>query len=286
MHWMALWVRFANWGNEHGPKILLTVLVGYAAIQLLRSVTKRIEGYQPSGTDPFLKGIDPQRLQTLAQLVRHAGKVVIAFVVGLLILMEAGINPGPILASAGVLGVAVGFGAQALIKDLFAGTFILVENQFQVGDVIRTGEITGEVEKMTLRVTCLRDIHGNYHVIPNGELHTVTNLSKEWARAVIDIDVAYHEDLDRCLAVVQSTADAWTANNPEKIVDKPEVLGVQALGPSGVTLRLILKTKPLEQWAVERALRKSLKQAFDREGIEIPFRQVTVWQARMPQERE
>lgn len=274
MNW---WIRFADWGTDHAPRILLALAGAYIARRMLRTLTRRLEAYDPA-TDHLLRNWDPQRLKTLTQLIHYAGNTVVLFTVGVILLTEAGVNPGAILASAGVVGVAVGFGAQTLVKDLLAGVFILVENQFQVGDVIRTGEKAGQVEKMTLRITCIRDLHGNYHVIPNSELHTVTNLTKEWSRAVVDVEVAYREDLDHCLDVVKKTADQWAVAHEDKAVDKPEILGVQALGPHGVTLRMILKTKPLEQWNTERELRKAIKRAFDDAGIEIPFRQVTVWQ--------
>lgn len=278
---MEFWARFGEWAAGHGPRVLLALAGGYLARRTLRSLTKRLDAYDPA-TDQLLRNWDPQRLKTLTQLIHYVGNALTMFVVGVIVLAEVGVNPSAILASAGVVGVAVGFGAQTLIKDLLAGVFILVENQFQVGDIIRTGEKAGQVEKMTLRITCIRDLSGNYHVIPNGELSTVTNLSKEWSRAVVDVDVAYKEDIDRCLAVIEKTAGQWVLQNEALVVDKPEMLGVQALGPHGVTLRMILKTKPLEKWNTERALRKAIKAAFDEAGIEIPFQQVTVWQAERP----
>ena len=197
----------------------------------------------------------------------------------LMILQEVGITLGPLLATAGVAGLAIGFGAQTLVKDVISGIFILFENQFLLGDVIETANVSGAVEEINLRTTVLRDVHGVVHIVPNGEIRVLSNKTKGWSRAVLEVGVGYNEDIDRTIEVLREVcADLY--NDPEfgaLLLEEPTVPGVEAFGESAVMIRVMARTVPLKQWDVAREFRKRIKQRFDDEGIEIPYPQRTVW---------
>lgn len=194
-----------------------------------------------------------------------------------LVLDEFGVNLAPLLAGAGVLGIALGFGAQALVRDFLAGIFIITEDQFGVGDIITIDqEVGGTVEAMSLRTTRLRAVDGTVWHIPNGEIRRVGNQSQHWSRALLDIKVAYDTPIDLAEAVIKRVADEFAAVEDD-ILDEPTVWGVEALEASGIVIRLVLKTTPSEQWRISRELRRRIKDAFDAEGIEIPFPQQTTW---------
>ena len=218
-----------------------------------------------------------QRIQALGSVLGSVASAVIFATAGFLILGRLGLDLGPLLAGAGILGVALGFGSQSLVKDFLSGMFILVEDQFGVGDIISLDETTeGTVEAVSLRTTRLRSVDGTVWHVPNGDIGRVGNKSQRWSRALLDIEVAYDTDLDHATAVIERVA-AEVAAADAKILDRPEVWGVEALGASGVTIRLVVKTTPAAQYAVSRELLRKLKDAFDREHIEIPFPQQTVW---------
>lgn len=220
-----------------------------------------------------------QRSSTLGQVLASIVSVLVVFIAGLMILSELGVNLAPIIAGAGIVGIALGFGAQQMVKDFLAGIFIIIEDEYGVGDVVDTGHATGVVERMSLRVTQLRDVNGTVWYVPNGEIQRVGNLSQLWARAVLDIDVAYDTDLDSAAdALLRVANELWRERLPDRtIIAKPEFWGVEHFGADAVTLRLVVKTEPTEQWATARELRGRIKREFDRVGIEIPFPQRTVW---------
>ena len=201
-------------------------------------------------------------------------------------LSEFGVDLGPLIASAGIVGVAIGFGAQSLVRDFLSGIFMLVEDQFGVGDIIDVGDTAGVVEEVKLRTTKIRDVNGTLWHIPNGEIRRVANKSQEWARAVLDIEVSYDTDLGHASEVIKRVADeVWEEQIPEAtILEEPEIWGVEALGASGISIRLVVKVDPSEQWATARILRRRIKDAFDAEGIEIPFPQRVVWLRRLDTE--
>jgi small conductance mechanosensitive channel len=220
---------------------------------------------------PMLSERRRQRAETIGSVLRSVATLVVFTVAGAMVLAELGFDLGPVLASAGIVGVAVGFGAQNLIKDFLNGMFMILEDQYGVGDVIDAGEATGTVEAVGLRSTRLRDVAGTVWHIRNGEIVRVGNKSQGWARAVLDIPVALDTDVTHVRSVVKAAADevwqdeAWS----DKVVEEPEVWGVEELGASGLVIRLAVKTAPLEQWAVARELRERVKDAFDREAISI-----------------
>lgn len=219
------------------------------------------------------------RAVSVAGVICSTITVMIWVIAVILILGELGLNLGPFIAGAGVLGVALGFGAQSLVKDCLSGLFMLMEDQYGIGDFVDLGEATGTVEDVALRVTVLRGIDGTVWHVPNGEIRRVGNKSQLWSTALVDIDVAYDADLDGVRSVLLETAtdicaeSEWAAD----VLEPPQVLGVEMLGADGITLRMVVKTAPGSQWALQRALREGFKTALDDAGIEIPFPQRTVW---------
>ena len=220
-----------------------------------------------------------QRARTMGDLLKSVITGVLVAVFGTMVLSQLGVNIAPIIASAGILGIALGFGAQSLVKDFLSGVFMIFEDQFGVGDIIDVGEATGTVEAVSLRVTRLRDLDGTVWYVPNGEILRVGNKSQNWSRAVVDVGVGYDEDLARAKRVLTEVAhDLWEDEDYRSvIIEEPEVTGVEALTPDAITLRVLVKTQPMEQWGVARELRQRIKARFDHEGIEIPFPQRVVW---------
>jgi small conductance mechanosensitive channel len=219
------------------------------------------------------------RARTLAQVLQSIATIGIWTIAFVMMLGELGVNLGPLIAGAGIAGVAIGFGAQSLVKDFLSGIFMLAEDQYGVGDIIDAGEASGTVEEVSLRTTRLRDVNGTVWHIPNGMIERVGNKSQQWARALLDVGIAYGADIDEAQSVIKQVADGlW--REPEwsgKILDEPEVWGIEQLGPDAIVIRLVVKTQPSEQFAVTRELRRRLADAFYHEGIELPFPQRSVW---------
>ena len=220
-----------------------------------------------------------RRTETLGTVLKSIASLVIFTIAGLMALSEFNVNLGPLIASAGIVGIALGFGAQSLVKDFLSGIFMLIEDQFGVGDIIDVGAAAGVVEGVSLRTTMLRDVHGTLWHIPNGEILRVGNKSQTWARAVLDIEVAYNTDIPHAMNVIKRVADGVWRDAPENatILEEPEIWGVENFGASAIAIRLAVKVEPGEQWATSREIRRRLKTAFDEDGIEIPFPQRTVW---------
>ena len=271
-------------------RIALIVVIAYFANRLLRRMIKRFVRRLQAGdgvgalgslrarapladTTPLDIGRATMRAETIAGVLRSVGGFAIWAVSVVMILGEFAVNLGPLIAGAGIVGVALGFGAQKLVQDFLSGIFMLIEDQYGLGDIVDAGEAIGVIEGITLRTTRLRDINGTVWHIPNGSISRIGNQSQQWARALIDIGVAYDTDVPTAIAVIErvavdlSTEAGWV----ELVIERPEVWGVQALADSEVTIRLVVKTRPGQQWKVEREIRKRLKAAFDAEGIEIPF---------------
>jgi small conductance mechanosensitive channel len=225
-----------------------------------------------------------QRTLTMGSLLRSIVTFVVALITVLTVMQIVHIPLGPLLASAGVGGVALGFGAQSLVKDFLSGIFMIFEDQYGVGDVVDVGEASGTVEAVSLRVTRLRDLNGTVWYVPNGEILRVGNMSQNWSRAVVDITVGYHEDLARVERVLREVAhDLWDDDEFRGlIIEEPEVTGVEVFGPDAVTLRVLIKTAPMEQWGVARTLRQRIKARLDHEGIEIALPQRVVWHREEP----
>ncbi|MEX2572217.1 MAG: mechanosensitive ion channel domain-containing protein [Gemmatimonadota bacterium] len=255
-----------------GLKILVILVLAWIAYWMLGLVVRRIERSAES-SDPSTISAHEQRMATVVSLVRSVGIVMIAVIALFMVLSSLGLQIGPLLAGAGVVGLAISFGAQSLVRDVISGLFILFENQFGVGDVVRISDVSGKVEKMTLRIVVLRDLQGVMHVVPNGEILRVSNLTRAFSRAVLEIGVAYKEDADRVMDVMRGIgAELWA--DPEwqpLLVEEPTVPGIESFGDSAVNIRMVATTLPLKQWDVARELRRRIKRRFDDENIEIPF---------------
>jgi small conductance mechanosensitive channel len=220
-----------------------------------------------------------KRATTLGRVFRYVVGVAVTLVAGMLVLGELGVSVAPILGAAGVVGIAVGFGAQSLVKDYFTGFFILLENQIRQGDVVQVADRSGLVEEITLRYVRLRDYDGNVHYVPNGLVTTVTNMSRGFAQAVIDVGIAYREDVDEAFEVMRAVAREMRADPAfaPRLLDELEIAGVERWADSAVVLRCRFKVAPLEQWNVRREFLRRLKRAFDARGIEIPYPHLTVY---------
>jgi len=265
---------------EPGIRAVIILLLAWLAVRVARLVIRRGVARLLSSR----RATDREfatRLRTLTSLAESATRLIVWILAGLTILAVFGVPIGPLLASAGVAGLAVGLGAQTLIRDIIGGIFIVLEDQFHVGDVITVNAISGQVESLTLRYTVLRTLDGAYVVIPNGEIRIVQNLSRDWARAVIDVAVTPEEDVDRVVAVLRDLL-AGLPNDPvlgPLVLEPGEVLGVEAIAPQQATVRLAVKTRPLEQWRVARELRRRILLALREAGVSAPYpRTVTIIQ--------
>ncbi len=243
---------------------------------------KRLRRLTPTAlrsTAPVTPLRSASRAYTIGLVLKSTASIVVYSLATLMALSELGINLAPLIAGAGIVGVALGFGAQSLVKDFLSGLFMLAEDQYGVGDVVDVGEAVGTVEVVNLRTTKLRAVDGTVWHVPNGEIRRVGNMSQQWARAVLDVEVAYNTDLGRAEAVVKEVADQlWHEDQWQTdVLEEPEIWGIQTLGASGIAIRLVIKTQPGMQWKVTRELNRRIKDRFDAEGIEIPFPQQVMW---------
>ncbi|WIV12529.1 mechanosensitive ion channel family protein [Proteiniborus sp. MB09-C3] len=214
--------------------------------------------------------IEERKSNTLAVILKSVSKYLFYFIGIVSILKEFGLPIESILATAGIGGLAIGFGAQSLVKDIITGFFILFEDQYSVGDYIKTGDFDGIVEEIGIRITKIRAFSGELHIVPNGNIQTVTNLSRGSMRSLVNVEITYEEDIDKALVILSELSKKLSQEN-DNIVEGPTVLGVTNLSQSGIQLTVVAKTKPMEQWAVEREIRKKIKEEFHKAGIEIPY---------------
>src|SRR6476646_1801774 len=256
-----------------GFRVLGIWVLAWFALRVVNLTAHKIEKSVDDGDDSVTT-LREKRGRTIAQLLRSMGRVVIV-TIGILLTFNVFINIAPVLAGAGILGLAISFGAQSLVRDFISGFFILLENQFAVGDVIDAAGKSGVVEKMTLRVVVLRDLEGTMHVIPNGQIGVVSNKTRGWSRAVVDISVPYTEDVDRTLSVVRDEAAQFSTDKTWGLqLDGPvEVPGVESMTDNSLSIRTLLKTQPGSQWNVAREFRRRLINRFTKESIESPFQQ-------------
>ena len=260
-------------------KLARIAALGVISFVILAIVRRSARVLTPTTSQRFER--DVARAATVRSVTESTLRVILFAAFILYALSELGAPIGTFLAGLGILGLAVSFGAQSLVKDLISGFFILAEDQFGVGDVVRIGELSGDVENLSLRVTTLRDLDGRVHIIPNGQIDKVSVMSKDWSRALLDIEVAYTTDLDKALQVFEDEAtklykeEGWSW----RMLEPPEMLGVQAFMASGINLRLLFKTLPKEQWSVAREFRKRIKERFEQEGIEIALPHLKVYRA-------
>ena len=280
------------------PAVVRTIVIlaiAMLVVRVLRRLIKRfVKDFKQRGVDrlsalarkgpltdtaPINLERATMRADTMASVLRSVATFVVWGIAAVMILGSFGFNLGPLLAGAGVAGVALGFGAQSLVKDFLSGIFMILEDQFGVGDIVDVGEASGTVEAVTLRSTRIRDVSGTLWHVPNGEIRRVGNMSQLWSRALLDIGVAYDTDIDRASAIMKGVADEMAAEEEWApfFVDGAEVWGVQAFAENEVTIRIAAKVTPAKQWAIEREYRARIKRAFDEAGIVIPLPQRTIW---------
>jgi moderate conductance mechanosensitive channel len=262
----------ASWLTTSGIKILGILITLFILFPMSKWIVRWLEKIVPE-KDPLQATEAKKRAQTLGKILRHALLFILFFVALLMILGELGIQLGPLLATAGIGAVAIGFGAQSVVRDVISGFFIILENQYRIGDAVKVAGVSGLVESVSLRATVLRDLEGSVHIIPNGEIKVVSNLSKEWSRSVLDIGISYREDVDQVIAILSQVGKELEAEEGYKsaILEPPQILGVERFGESELVIRMMVKTVPLKQWEVGRELRKRIKKRFDEKGIETPY---------------
>ena len=269
-----------------GPRILLILVIAFIILRVSRMISRHflqtLKKRRKKKDGEFLK-----RAETLSSIIRYVINVVVMLTSAVMILGEIGIEIGPILAAVGVLGLAVGFGAQSLVKDLISGFFILLEDQIRVGDVVQIAGKAGVVEKINLKMTTLRDLSGNVHFVPNGEITVVTNMTKVYSQYVFDIGVAYREDVDEVMQIMREVDEELRNDHDFKddILEPLEVLGLDQFGDSALMIKARTKTKPIKQWRIGREFKRRLKQRFDEKDIEIPFPHVTLYMGKDKQDQ-
>jgi small conductance mechanosensitive channel len=271
-----IWNRTLDWAVISGPKIILILILSIVAYKIARTLTNRLLRRVASGGTPSEA---QKRIDTLSAVFRYLLLISTFAVAAIMILQEFGIQIGPMLAAAGIVGVAVGFGAQHLVKDIISGFFIIFEDQIRVGDVVQIAGKGGLVESVSLRMIILRDLSGNVHYIPNGTIDVVTNMTKDYSMYVFDIGVAYRENVDEVIEVIKAVDEDLRKDNAftNDILAPIEILGLDQFADSAVIIKARTKTKPIKQWAIGREFNRRLKIAFDAKNIEIPFPHVTLY---------
>ncbi len=266
--------KFVKWSEVHGIRILFIILLMVTALFLTKLLTRRI-----FKTFHFKDDEQIKRQNTLSSVFQFIFQIIIITIAVVTILSELKIEIGPILAAAGILGLAVGFGAQSLVKDIISGFFILLADQIRIGDVVEIAGKSGSVEGLNLRMVTLRDLSGNVHYIPNGEITVVTNMTKGYSRYVFEIGVAYRENVDEVMNIMRAV-DAEIRDDPnfkDDILEPLEILGLDKFGDSSVVIKARTTTKPILQWRIGREFKRRLKIQFDEKGIEIPYPHLTLY---------
>ena len=268
------------WLLSHGIKILFITIGTYILNRFLKHTIEKIVRTAVVSDKYLSKEAEEKREDTLIRIFTWSSRIIILFIATLMILQEFGIPIGPILAGAGIIGIAVGFGGQYFIKDIISGFFFILENQYRVGDVVNFDGTGGLVEDISLRMTTLRDLDGTVYHIPHGEIKKVANLSKDFARINLNIGIAYAANLDHVIKTVNKVGDELSQDPQWKefIIKPPQFLRVDDFADSSIVIKILGETQPLKQWEVTGELRKRIKIAFDNEGIEIPFPQRVVHQ--------
>jgi small conductance mechanosensitive channel len=263
-----------------GARIILIAIGAFLVLRLLYVLIARIENVILKEGGEFTSSLETEkRLKTIGNLLRKVAFVAIFIVALMMVLKEIGMDIAPIIAGAGIIGLAIGFGAQNLVRDIISGFFIIMENQVRVGDVSVINGIGGLVEEINLRTIVLRDLEGTVHVFPNGTINTLSNKSKGWSRYVVDVGVAYKENVDQVMQVLKEVGEELFKDEQfgPLILEPLQVLGVDNFGSSEVIIKCMIKTQPLKQWDVGRELRRRIKNTFDKKGIEIPFPHVSIY---------
>jgi len=270
------WIEYLiPWFLSHGIKILFIAIGAYTLNKISKRSIEKIVRVAVVSNKYLSKQAEKKREDTLIRIFIWTSRIIILFVTILMILQEIGVPIGPILAGAGIIGLAVGFGGQYLIRDIISGFFIILENQYRIGDVVSFDGTGGLVEDISMRMTTLRDLDGTVHHVPHGEIKKVSNLSKDFARVNLNIGVSYSSKLDHIIQVVNKVGNELSQDPQWKefIITPPQFLRVDDFADSAIVIKILGETQPLKQWEVTGELRKRIKIDFDNEGIEIPFPQ-------------
>ena len=283
MNYVSDFLSIISWNTVITSCLRITVIlfVAWVAMKVFKKFLLRFEGHliDKSQTEGEPPSESQKRIETIIRLIRQAALVALWLTVSLIILKEIGIEIGPIIASAGIVGLAVGFGAQNLVRDVISGFFIILENQIRVGDVAIINGTGGLVEKINFRTTVLRDLGGIVHVFPNGAINTLSNLTNEWSAYVFDIGVAYKENTDKVIDIMREVGRKMMQEEKYSnyLLEEPEIFGVDKFADSAVIIKGRIRTKPIRQWEVGREYLRRIKQAFDANNIEIPFPHRTLY---------
>ncbi len=272
--------QFAAWSMTSGTRIILIIIGAFLILKFFYIIIGRIEKLIESREREVIAAIETEkRLATLGNLMRKAALIAVLLISLMMILREVGMDIAPIIAGAGIVGLAVGFGAQNLVRDIISGFFIILENQIRVGDVGEINGTGGLVEEINLRTIVIRDLGGIVHIFPNGTINTLSNMSKGWSRYLVDVGVAYKENVDDVMKVLGEIGDGLSKDEHfgSLILEPLQILGVDDFGDSQVTIKCMIKTLPLKQWEVGRELRRRIKNTFDEKGIEIPFPHLSLY---------
>ena len=269
-----------SWLFQEGLRVGLIATLAYFTIRMTAVGISHFEQLVSDRTKDSPEQLEfAERLHTISGLAKNAVNVLVVSAAVLMVLQEFGVDITPLLTAAGIGGLAIGFGAQNLVRDVISGFFLILEDQIHVGDVVSVDGTAGLVEAVKLRTIVLRDLSGTVHVVPNGSINTLSNMTKDFSYAVLDVGVAYKEDTDRVVDVLQQVGQ--TLENDDlfspSILAHLEVLGVNEFGDSAVSIKIRIKTLPLKQWMIERELRRRIKKTFDAKGIEIPFPHISVY---------
>lgn len=278
---MPIWESMSSWGMQY---LFPALLIALAAIILARITKLVVPPAMQKAVKVRCDDINTdveinKRAGVLSKFITRIAEVILYSIAGFMILAKFGIDIGPVLAGAGIVGIAVGFGSQKVIGDLLNGAFIMLEDYYSVGDVVRVAGISGLVEEVDIRRTVLRDLDGVVHIIPNSEIKTASNFTRTWSRVNINIPVSYNEDIDKVMAILNKVGEdmAQDENFKDMIITPPKVLRIDNFGDSAIEIKMLSDTKPLKQWDVAGELRKRVKKAFDEENIEIPWPHTKVY---------
>ena len=277
--WESIISSFIRWSINVIPTLILVLFLYLLAKRTLRFTTNKIQLRLKAKYEKKAKLEESKRVNTLIGIVKGILNIALAAIFVLIFLQELGIDIAPLLAGAGIIGLAVGFGAQELVRDFIAGFFMLLENQLRVGDIVKINDTRGVVERIELRTITLRDVSGTVHIFQNGKINSLSNMTKEWSGAVFDIGVAYKENTDHVISVMKEVAEDLRGSDDFKdlMLEPMEVFGLDNFGDSAIVIKARIKAVPGKQWFVGREYRKRLKAAFDKVGIEIPFPHRTIY---------
>lgn len=277
--WQNIYEKSLNWVITELPPIIIMLILVLISLRILRAAFNRLSKIILKRTQEAEDKEAEKRVNTLVGIIRGITQIVIWAIFIMTFLKKIGIDIGPIIASAGIIGLAVGFGAQELVRDVISGFFMLLENQVRTGDVAVINGTGGLVEKIEMRTITLRDFSGVIHIIQNGKINSLSNMTKEWSAIVFDVGVAYKEDVDQVMDIMKKVGEELKDDKEfgAKIIEPIEVFGLDQFGDSAIVIKARIKTKPIEQWGVGREFRRRLKKAFDQNNIEIPFPHTTVY---------